>query len=177
MGTWWHKNDNYSYDDIVNLVNSFNNDNIPMSLFLLGDYWHDNNNHYIPNIDLKGISSYLNSKNIKLGLTINPNLEIKNGSNEFNVINNYIPSDKLKFIPFSNEKIGVYFNLIINNLESQGVNVFSIDYNNILDKMNLWKLNHYHYGKNELGNSRGLILSRNSFFNGWYDQSGINNTF
>lgn len=161
LGTWWYKNDNYSNDDIVNLVNSFNNDNIPISLFLLGDYWHDNNNHYIPNIDLKGISSYLNSKNIKLGLTINPNLEIKKGSNEFNVINNYLPSDKLKFIPFSNEKIGVYFNLIINNLESQGVNVFSIDYNNILDKMNLWKLNHYHYGKNELGNSRGLILSRN----------------
>lgn len=161
LGTWWYKNDNYSNDDIVNLVNSFNNDNIPMSLFLLGDYWHDNNNFYIPNIDLKGVSSYLNSNNIRLGLTINPNLEIKNGSNEYNVINNYLSSDKLKFIPFSNEKIGVYFNLIINNLESQGVNVFNIDYNNILDKMNLWKINHYHYGKNELGNNRGLILSRN----------------
>lgn len=161
LGAWWYKNDNYSEQDIINLVDRFTTENIPISIFLLGDYWHDNLNNYTPNIDLRGISNYLNTKNIKLGVTINPKLEIKKGSREYDTIKNYVNSDKFSFIPFSNDKISLYLNLFISNLESLGVKIFSIDYNNKFDKENLWKLNHYHFGKGELGNSRGLIISRN----------------
>lgn len=161
LGAWWYKNDNYKENDIVKLIDKFNNENIPISIFLLGDYWHDNINNYIPSIDLRGISNYLSQYNIKFGLTINPDREIKKGSNEYEVISNYINVEKLNFIPLSNDKIGMYFNLFINNLESNGISIFSVDYNNPLDKINLWKLNHYHYGRNEVRNTRGLILSRN----------------
>lgn len=161
LGAWWYKNDNYKENDIVNLVNKFNNENIPISVFLLGDYWHDNTNNYIPCINLKDISNYLSQYNIKFGVTLNPKLEIKKGSNEYNAIRNYINNDKINFIPLSNDKIGLYFNIFINNLEYLGVNIFSIDYNNPLDKINLWKLNHYHYGRNEVRKARGLVLSRN----------------
>ena len=161
LGAWWYKNNNYKEQDIVDLVGRFSRENLPISIFLLGDHWHDNINNYTPNIDLRSLSSYLNNLNIKLGVTIDPKLEITKGSNEHNIISNYINIDKLNFIPLSNDKIGLYLNLFINNLESQGVALFSIDYNNPLDKINLWKLNHYHYGRNELRNARGLILSRN----------------
>ncbi len=84
---------------------------------MLGDYWHDQNNGYTPSINLKNISNYLNNYNIKLGVTINPKYEIKEGSNDYRLISNYIKTNKFSFIPFSNDKIGLYFNLFINNLE------------------------------------------------------------
>lgn len=163
LGAWWYKNDKYNVNDIVNLVNRFNIENIPISIFLLGDHWHDNVNNYTPNIDLKGISDYLNKNNIRLGVTINPKLEISKGTYEHNLISNYISNnDKMNFVPLSNDKIGIYLNLFINNLESLGSSLFCIDYNNPLDKIGLWKFNHYHYGRNVIKNRRGLILSRNS---------------
>jgi len=164
LGAWWYKNDNYTPNDLVELLNNFNKNNIPISIFMFGDHWHDTNNNYIANIDLRSITSYFNSKGIRVGLTIDPTKEIMMGTNEHNLLSNYINVDKLSFIPLSNDRIGLYFNLFVNNLELNGVNIFSIDYNNPLDKINLWKLNHYHYGRNEVKNQRGLILSRNSGF-------------
>lgn len=163
LGAWWYKNDKYNVNDIVNLVNRFNIENIPISIFLLGDHWHDNVNNYTPNIDLKGISDYLNKNNIRLGVTIDPKLEISKGTYEHNLISNYISNnDKMNFVPLSNDKIGIYLNLFINNLEGLGSSLFCIDYNNPLDRIGLWKFNHYHYGRNIIKNQRGLILSRNS---------------
>ena len=162
LGAWWYKNDKYTTDDINNLITRFNNDNIPISIFLLGDYWHDNTNNYTPVIDLRRVSAYLNNYNIKLGVTINPKLEIKKGSNEYNIISNYFNSGNFNFIPLTNDKLGIYLNLFINNLETLGVSIFSIDYNNPLDRINLWKFNHYHCGRREVINQRGLVLSRNA---------------
>lgn len=160
LGAWWYKNDNYTSKDIISLVDRFNKDNIPISIFLLGDSWRGNNN-YIPSIDLKNVSNYLAQKNIKLGVTINPNLEIAKGTNEYNLIISFTNEEKFKFIPLSNEKLGIYLNMFINNLEMQGVELYSIDYNNPNDKIDLWKFAHYHHGKIETRGKRGLSLTRN----------------
>jgi len=162
LGAWWYKNDNYTLNDIIELISRFNSSNIPISLFLLGDHWHDKDSGYVPSIDLKSISSYLDKYNIRFGVTINPKIEINSDSTEYNLVSQYINSKKFNFIPLSNDKLGIYLNIFINNLESMGVNIFSIDYNNPLDRMTLWKFDHYHYGRNELSNRRGLVLSRNS---------------
>ena len=160
LGAWWYKNDNYTSKDIISLVDRFNKDNIPISIFLLGDSWRGNNN-YIPSIDLKIVRNYLAQKNIKLGVTINPNLEIAKGTNEYNLISSFTNEEKFKFIPLSNEKLGIYLNMFINNLEMQGVELYSIDYNNPNDKIDLWKFAHYHHGKIETRGKRGLSLTRN----------------
>lgn len=162
LGTWWYKNNNYKENDVKELVDKFNHDNIPISIFMLGDYWHDQNNGYTPCLDLRSISNYLSQYKIKLGVTINPKYDIKEGSNDYNLVSNYINTKKFNFIPFSNDKIGMYISLFINNLENMGVDLFSIDYNNPLDRINLWKIDHYHYGKRVISNRRGLVLSRNS---------------
>lgn len=160
LGAWWYKNDNYTEKDIINLINKFNQNNIPISIFLLGDHWH-NGSALTPSIDLKYVSSYLNNQNIKLGVTINPKLQIKKGTNEYNYISN-LNSDSINFIPLSNDKINIYLNIFINNLEALGVSIFCIDYNNPSDRLNLWKITHYHHGKNIIKNTRGLTLTRNS---------------
>ena len=51
--------------------------------------------------------------------------------------------------------------MFINNLEMQGVELYSIDYNNPNDKIDLWKFAHYHHGKIETRGKRGLSLTRN----------------
>lgn len=164
LGAWWYKNDKYSGKDIIDLVNKFNHEKIPISIFLLGNCWHDDVNCYTPNnsqIDLLGISRFLEQEKIELGVTINPKLEIKKNSLDYSLISNYYKGDKLSFIPLSNEKLGIYLNLFINTLENMNVNIFSIDYNNPLDRMTLWKFMHYHHGKSEVKNKRGLVLARN----------------
>lgn len=160
LGAWWYKNDNYTKEDIISLVDRFDKEDIPISTFLLGDSWRGNN-AYISGIDLGSVSNYLKQKNIRLGVTIDPLKEIVKNSNEYNLVSNYINSSKYSFIPFSNEKIGIYLNLFINNLESQGVEVFNIDYNNPNDKMGLWKFSHYHHGRHEIVGKRGISMTRN----------------
>lgn len=160
LGAWWYKNENYTSDDVIKLVDRFNKDNIPISIFLLGDCYRGNNS-YLPALDLSSISRYLKERNIRLGVTINPKLEIAKNTNEYNIVNNYIKANNLSFIPLTNEKLGIYLNLFINNLESQGVDIFNIDYNNPKDKIDLWKFAHYHHGRKEITGRRGLSLTRN----------------
>ena len=143
LGAWWYKNDKYSENDVYNLVNRFRKENIPISIFMFGS---NNISGYAPNINMGNIGAFLNSNNIKLGVTIDPSISF---------------NDKNSFIPFSNDKVGFYLNNIINNYQKLGVDIFSIDYNNNLDKTNLWKLDHYHTGSMVMRGKRGLTLKRN----------------
>lgn len=144
LGAWWYKNDKYSENDIYNLINGFNKEKFPISIFLLGDSLIEG---YRPNINIGNINKYLNNNKIQLGVTINPT--------------NYIDNNKNSFIPFSNDKIGIYLNNIIINYNNIGVDIFSIDYNNENDKNNLWKLDHYHTGMMVMKGKRNLTLTRN----------------
>lgn len=147
LGAWWYKNDKYSENDIYNLVNKFKSEKFPISIFMLGNKM---NNGYGLTINPNSVSNYLMTNNIRLGITIDPS--------------NYIDDNKNSFIPFSNDKIGFYLNNIINNYTNAGVYLFNIDYNNILDKINLWKLDHYHSGSMIMKNRRSVTLTRNHGF-------------
>ena len=159
LGAWWYKNEEYREEDIKMLIDRFNHDDIPISIFMLGN--HTDREVFSPYLDLRGISSYLLNYNIRLGVSIDPSRVIKRGSNDYNLISNYIKSDKFSFVPFSNDKIGLYFNLFINSLENMGVSLFNIDYNNVNDKIGLWKFIHYHYGRRDITNNRALVMARN----------------
>ena len=147
LGAWWYKNDKYNENDIFNLINRFKNESFPISVFMLGN---NMTNGYAPIVNCSNISNYLRSNNIRLGVTINPT--------------NYVDNNKNSFIPFTNNKVGAYLNNIINNYNNVGVDIFSIDYNNINDKINLWKLDHYHSGAMNMRGKRNLTLARNHGF-------------
>src|SRR5699024_6446943 len=60
LGIWWNKNEIYNFQDIVSLVNSFNRYQIPLSILLLGEFWHLK--------DARDLTKY------KTGYTFNRNL-------------------------------------------------------------------------------------------------------
>lgn len=151
LGNWWYKNEAYTTSDVKQVVTKFMENEIPISVFLLGDKWHDEKNSYVPYSNLLSISevgSYLRTNHICFGLTINP-----------------FSSNDNSILPFTTEHINEYFNQTIRGLYSNGVNIFNLDYNNIRDKNNLQLLNHFHYVATEtMLNQRGIVLCRNTGF-------------
>ncbi|MGN1358535.1 MAG: TIM-barrel domain-containing protein [Bacilli bacterium] len=165
LGSWWYKNDPYNMYDIDNLIKKFNDNHIPISVFLLGNKWHNTTENFSYDkslFDQNILYKYYQSKKQKFGLTINPELPIYQNDPLYNslqgVLNNY--HNYLSFIPLNNNTISAYLNTVVNNLKSTGINLFNIDYYNESDKQGLFLLNHYHYIIANL-NELGIILSRN----------------
>ena len=166
LGCWWYKNDKYNMYDIDEILKKFNDSNIPISVFLLGDKWHNDTENYNYDktlFDLNSLKNYYQSKTQKFGLTINQTLPINKNDPIYNEVIRYIqPSNNntISLIPLSNNTISTYLNLIINNLMAMGINLFNIDYYNPNDRDGHFLLNHYHYVISNL-QQRGIILSRN----------------
>jgi len=165
LGSWWYKNDVYNMYDIDNVIKNFNDNKIPISVFLLGNKWHNNieNFSYDKNLfDSSIINAYFQQKHQKFGLTINPELSINNNDILFNEVIKFLPTQNnfVSFIPLSNNTISAYLNVVVSRILNSGIKVFNIDYYNSGDKYGLFLLNHYHYVVANL-NERGVILSRN----------------
>lgn len=167
LGCWWYKNDKYNMYDIDDILKKFNDNSIPISVFLLGDKWHNDTQNYMYDhtlFDLNNIRNYYQSKYQRFGLTINPALPINQNDPIYNEVIKYIQplnnNNTLSFIPLNNNTISTYLNIIVNNLMSSGINLFNIDYYNPNDIDGLFLLNHYHYTIANM-QQRGVILSRN----------------
>ncbi len=165
LGSWWYKNDRYNMYDIDNILKKFNDNHIPISVFLLGDKWHNSHENYQYDkslFDVSIINDYYKGKSQKFGLTIDPSLPIEPTEPMYNEIIKYIPqnNNQISLIPLDNNKINVYLNFIANNLVNSGIKIFNIDYYNQNDKLGLFLLNHYHYVLANM-QERGVILSRN----------------
>ena len=165
LGSWWYKNDVYNPESIDDIIKKFNDNKIPISVFLLGNKWHNNINNfnYDQNLfDINKINQYYQSKTQKFGLTINPELSILSTDPFYNFITQYIKpnNNSVSFIPFDNNTIAVYINTVVNNLITSGIKIFNIDYYNPKDKHGLFLLNHFHYTIANI-TERGVILSRN----------------
>ena len=166
LGNWWYKNDRYNMYDIDNILKKFKDTHIPISVFLLGDKWHNNIENYTYDkslFDINVLNKYYLEKNKKFGLTIDPSLNVNQNDPMYNELikyNNNEKNNNISFIPLNNNIINLYINLVVKNLMNTGINIFNIDYNNKQDKNNLFLLNHYHYVISNL-QERGVVLSRN----------------
>lgn len=175
LGVWWNKDIIYNFNDIKMLVNLFKKNEIPLSVLLLGEFWHKKDasdynlfkTGYSFNEDLfpnpKEFIEYLHNKKICLGV----NLDGREGINEFE--NNYVKMKEdlrlernglIPFKVFDQEFIVSYFKNLINPLYEIGVDFFWLD---TKDEMTLRCLNYYHYNDfKKLENKRPLLLSRNN---------------
>ena len=166
LGAWWYKNDIYNMYNIDDIIKKFNDNKIPISVFLLGNKWHNSIQNFSYDqtlFDINALNNYYRSKEQKFGLTINPELPVNNNDPLYNELIKYLQPDKnnnISFLPLNNNTTPVYYNIVVNNLLNSGIKIFNIDYNNPNDKLDLFLLNHYHYGIANL-NERGVILSRN----------------
>lgn len=178
LGNWWCRDKAYNDVDVLNIANSFEEHNIPLSVFLLDKDWHLRSKigsktsktgyTFNPNLfpDPSGMIKELHEKGIKVGLNINPSEGIYPSEQYYQQIREYLGGEENKVIPFQalNSKfLDVYFKVLIHSLESFGVDFFWNDYDNIKDLTSLWVLTHYHYHDlARIPARRGMLLARNS---------------
>ena len=164
LGNWWYKDSSYTNKDIYDLVKRFKEEEIPISVFMLGNKWHPSNDPFTIDsniIETQSLKQYLNGNNVKLGLSINPNAKIGNNTLSYQNFGAVLGKD-MKLLPVNNNKLNLYTSAVINNLINNGVDIFNIDYNNPQDKVSLALLNHYHYANESLAlNKRSIVLTRN----------------
>ena len=108
LGNWWSRNTNYNEDQIKNLVNEFELNEIPLSILLLDKKWHitsQKNNGFTWNPDLftnpKELISFIHSKNIAVGLNVNPLDGIYPQEKNYEILTNYLQKDEKGNIPFN----------------------------------------------------------------------------
>lgn len=175
FGNIWNKDTYYTDQNIINLINKFNKNNIPINYVLLGNEWHIKNNAtYGLNwnkdlfINYDSFINFIKSNGIYLGVTINP-MEISNKEiniDRFLKDNNIsVDNNNVLLNIYNKSLMDSYFKIFIEPLISGGVNGFLIDYTNIKDLYSLRVLNYYHSKYFKDNNLKVSLLSRNGLVN------------
>ncbi len=174
LGIWWYRDMIYSFADTKKLIQTFNKNNVPISVLLLGEFWHkkDPNNYnlhktgYTFNKELfndpKEFTKYMHDRGIRVGLNLDGSEGISNIEDNYYALcteMNY-PTDKV--VPFhvldKNFIVG-YFNRLINPLYEIGIDFFWLDSK---DEVVTRVLNYYHFNDyKKFPDRRGMIFSRN----------------
>lgn len=178
LGNWWTRNNPYYQDQVINLVNNFIKNEIPLSVLILDKDWHVRpsvndkllktgfsfNSQYFK--DPKQLVDYIKSKNIKLGLSIDPKEGFFSSDPIFEETKKYLQIDKNGTIPFNilnPQFVDVYLKFYLHPLENMGIDFFWIDYSDPKNLNNLFSLQHYQFlDLMRNPNKRPIILSRNS---------------
>ncbi|MCM1370777.1 MAG: DUF5110 domain-containing protein [Clostridium sp.] len=172
LGNWWYREYAYSEEELKKLINKFYDNDIPLSIVMLGSGWHINNKQnsgFTFNKEKfpepKSIINYLHNMGIRLGLSVNPIDGFYPTEDNYEELKKYLQEEKGK-IPFNaldSRCIDVYLKLIIHKLDNYGVDFYWIDYfdKNKLDTLNILK--HYHfYDMKRDYRKRPLVFANNS---------------
>ena len=174
FGTWYGKNTAFNDTAVLNRIDRFEKEEIPLSVMLLNHDWHKMGEKYsktgftwnpklFPNPE--DFIKAVHAKNVAIGLNINPKDGIGVHEDLYNRTITYMSAQKERIVPFAvmdPKFMDVYFKLFIHPLENQGVDFFWIDYYKKNDVKTLKMLNHYHSLDAKRGEKRGLIMARNS---------------
>ncbi|QVK18410.1 DUF5110 domain-containing protein [Mycoplasmatota bacterium] len=183
FGNWWSRYYEYTEDSLKGLIESFEKNDIPLSVCVIDMDWHVTdipkelgngwtgytwNNNLFPNP--KGMLDYLKNKNLKVTLNLHPALGIRAHEDCYNDVTEFMGVD-----PKTNEAIefdcadpkfmNAYFNLVHHPHETMGVDFWWIDWQQgettkIEGLDPLWMLNHTHYLDITRNNNRSIIFSR-----------------
>lgn len=174
FGIWWNRDQIYSFEDTKKLIRVFQKNDIPLSILLLSEFWHnkDKNNlnlfktGYSFNKELfkepREFIDYMHNNHIRVGL----NLDGTDGINNMNegYLNmckdlNIEPGSVIPFKALNPDFIISYFKNLIEPLYNLGVDFFWLDSKEeIITRV----LNYYHFNDyKKFIDKRGLILSRN----------------
>ena len=157
LGNWWSRNALYDDNSLKELVDEFQDNEIPLSVMLLDKDWHIRKH-----MDKKHLKtgftfnkelfkapydmiSYLHTKGIRLGLNINPMEGFHDIDEYFEQAKTYLEVNEKGYIPFnvlSPKCADVYFKLFIHPLDALGVDFYWLD---ALDNPDLYLLKHYHF--------------------------------
>lgn len=180
LGNWWCKDEEYSQEKIIQDINEFKSNQIPLSVLILDNKWRKkitdkkNNDYYLGyTFDYNLISNPkkmiddIHSAGIRLGLAIRPQDEITNLEENYNLLKDNISnvSDKIKYDANSSEFLNVFYNKFIKSLEDLGTDFFFIDYLPTEKNINeLFMMKHYQFS--QVQNKRPMLLARNALIAG-----------
>ena len=158
LGNWWSRSVAYNDYTVKQLIDEFEEKEIPLSILLLDDKWHINNyenreissgftwnNRLFTNPPL--LIEYLHSKGIRLGLSIDPLSGIYPYEKNYMEFKNSLNINQNGVIPFNvfdQSFMNAYFYYFINPLKNEGVDFFWIDTEEKQRQL-LWILDNYHY--------------------------------
>jgi len=160
LGNWWSRNEAYNDEELKELIDTFEKKEIPLSILLLDKDWHKRktigkthmktgftfNSEYFKNPT--AMLGYLHSKNIHLGLNINPLEGLTDVDNYYNEALKFLEKDKFGIIPFNAfdpKFVDVYLKLFIHPLDNIGIDFFWLDAYDEKKIVELSLLKHYQF--------------------------------
>ncbi len=170
LGVCWNKNEDYTEEELKDIISNFNKINVPLTSILLGNKWNLNkegktlSNYKFDNEKYKNLEQTINDihqKNVFLGLTINPQSGITPYDSGYQSLKTKLNITKDGIIP-----INVYNTAILETFLNETLANLNIDFIKIdeitEDKTKTFMLMHYIYKSlSKTTERRGLILSRN----------------
>lgn len=178
LGIWWNRDKLYNYDDLKELLFSFNKNGIPMSVLLLGDTWNKKpivneradlnyNTGFSFNTDLypnpEETIKFMHDRGVRVGLSINPEGGLNNYEDTYSEVANALQVADGSSIPFNiynKAFMTEYFKTVISSINKVGVDFYWLDLKtNDLELVRA--LNNYHFEDyKKYQTQRGLILSK-----------------
>ena len=178
LGNWWYKNDDYTDSTLKELVDSFRNNGVPISLVLLNNSWH-----LLPDVKKGNVTSgftfnknrftnptamidYLHNQGIKLGLPINPMDGFYHVDDYYEQASQYLQPDDKGVIPFNvldPRTLDVYLKLFIHPLDNLNIDFYNIDYYNDKKERDIAHLKHYELlDMDRIPKRRSMIMGPNT---------------
>lgn len=178
LGNWWSRNVSYNDVELKELVDKFEEENIPISVIVLNKEWHQQNKIGAKEVESgftwdptkysnpEAMIKYLHSKGIRLGVEINPEDRFYSTERTFDKITQYLAKDNEFSVSFdinNPSNLDVYLKVLIHTLDADGIDFYNINYQDKNNLHKLYMLNHYHFNDMKRDfKRRPLILSRNS---------------
>lgn len=177
LGNWWNRDLPYTDEKILEVVNKFEKNKIPLSVLVLDKEWHirkignkEYETGYTFNKDLipnpENMLKQLHDKNIRVGLSFNPVDGIAvHEENYQNIASAFQVSEgkTIAYDPLNQTVIKATTGYMLVPLINKGVDFIYNDYQNFDDSFQkLWLLNNALFKMVDVEGRRGLILSRNA---------------
>lgn len=160
LGNWWSRNDTYDDAKIDDLIENFDNHQIPISVLMLDKDWHVrtwvNNVHVKSGFTFNGdlfknptdLVNRIHALGIRLGVNINPMEGIYPIEAYYQAALNYLqptPDGVIPFNVFDSKTVDVYLKVFIHPLDTFGIDFFWVDWYDKNRTEELALLKHYHF--------------------------------
>ncbi|KAF2868497.1 glycosyl hydrolases family 31-domain-containing protein [Massariosphaeria phaeospora] len=183
LGNWWSRYHPYDRNEYIELMDHFDDDDVPMNVAVIDMDWHlvwnlpDGLNGwtgYTWNKELfpdpVGFMDELHERGMKVTLNLHPADGIRHHEKQYDEVAKYMgidPKSKkpVEFDATNKKFIDAYFDIVHHEHEADGVDFWWVDWQQGSNSKwpgvdPLWVLNHFHFLDIGRGTQRPLILSR-----------------
>lgn len=183
LGNWWSRYHRFDREEYLDLMDHFDNDDVPMNVATIDMDWHlvdlppgygsgwtgyTWNRELFP--DPPSFLDELRDRNLKVTLNVHPADGIRAYEDQYEEVARYLEIDPktkrpVNFDCTNKEFMDAYFDIVHHQHEEMGVDFWWIDWQQgdksaIPGVDPLWVLNHFHFLDHGRGGQRPLILSR-----------------